>query len=205
LILQNASLDKGELGSTPVGPPKKVNAGVKVDKSQALSKHDLEQTVAHELGHGVSIVHHGYHYLHVQFVTHDPDITQPVFADKRFNENFGHYEYRDEANHLRRYPYTVKVPKSVKKLCGFKVPGPVNFGEKGDDYSGREDCLMRYNDPVAYQEMPYGPGEVTCTKKVSSQRQFCKSDRGVTFNKNNKAAGRASKGRCRGQIKVRDY
>ncbi|MBI2095530.1 MAG: hypothetical protein HYT89_05135 [Candidatus Omnitrophica bacterium] len=181
LHLLNEDLGPKTLGrSEGFGPPKNVNS-VKIHAAHpthAASADELQSTVAHELGHGVGMRHHG-------------DLPSPVTQTV----------YPPSAGWIRRlFSYVHPWPT----ICGgIVLPRDLSVGQKHNQASGMVPCLMRYN--YWGRLYPQANGQLDCIPHPEPQQTtFCASPAGTVFNSGDSCAGTASVGNCKGQIIVND-
>jgi hypothetical protein len=100
--------------------------------------------------------HHGNWFLDGYDAVHDPSLGQ------------------DEVSHLLD---DITTPK--ERLCGRQLPAVPQIGHKGDQESGREECIMRYR----YWADGYfeADGSLSCSSTAPSQTLFCDSPSGAAF------------------------
>ncbi len=174
---------KGLLGEvTDFGPPKNVEE-VKIyllnmyhyRSSDRMRGLQLDETVAHELGHAVGIRHHG--------------------DTSTWKETWYPPGGWSELSPLHN-TYTRPI------LCGVRLPGEVLFGRKHNQSSGVLDCYMRYKGWGAAFEQE--DGTIDCAGRSPAQHVFCDSSAGSGWNAGNRAAGDAAVGDCTSQIQVND-
>jgi hypothetical protein len=119
LILQDACLDKGVTGLTPLGPPKNLPDGaVKVDQGECMDtkwgQEELNHTIAHELAHCCHVGHHG----PSEFDIPNGDY---ITGWVQHRNDDGTWVYISRGDHA----YTIAVPGGAR--------------------SGDQQCIMRYN------------------------------------------------------------
>jgi hypothetical protein len=191
LVLQSDPATDALLGEVSAfGPPKNVEV-VKVYTSRFVSTGsagsaagflpgpvfvDMDEVVAHELGHAVGMRHHG------QSRTYREWWLPPAPAD--------------ETTRARGKRHT------GPELCGIVLPAEVLFGRKHNQTSGNVTCLMRY--PHWGRAFEQEDGSVDCARRNPVHDMFCRSRRGTGFNAGNRVAGDADKGNCKAQLVVND-
>lgn len=136
----------------------------------------LGEIVAHELGHGVGMRHHG--------------------DSKTFEEWWLPPAPAGEATQARGNRHTGAT------LCGYTLPAIVLFGHKHNQASGNLICLMRYpHHGVAFKQED---GSVDCRGSSPSADSFCERPDGTGWNSGDRVAGHAARGNCKAQIVVND-
>jgi hypothetical protein len=174
---------------SPIGPPKYVDT---VSISIATDERNLRQTIAHELGHSVHILHHG------------PDIdksttwsTLQIEELLVFTEDGLTVDARWESDNR---PYSQIIS------------GNGWVGHEGGQHSGFSRCIMRYHIAFAYIPGSDGtsniryitggnetPGYFLCDKKEDNPGGFNHTDRNPR-----PRYGPAVNGNCRSQICIND-
>jgi hypothetical protein len=155
------------------------SVGLRLPYSQA----DLiSNTIAHELGHGIHLDHHG-----------NPSIKTGLTLRSIDTLNFEVFN-------------TVGQKMSIKSGESFTVSGSV--GGKGCEESGDLNCIMAYTS--LYQWVAYmgtNNGNRTVYRAVPFLpvgKSLCTSIVGTGINSNNGFFGDAKVGNCKAQIKVKD-
>ena len=152
---------------------------------------DLANTVAHELAHGIYIIHHG-----------KSSAVPPRKAYATSNPPFRIFWFDNTEETVR--PYPVPVDQYLETT-----------GEHGNDASGDLSCIMAYTSlynwafrtsntdgSLYYYKTPLLPvGKKLCTSKTGTGIN-APSNRGV--NNVNKYFGNAENGNCLSQIKLRE-
>ncbi len=140
----------------------------------------LNNTVAHEIGHGVNLIHHG-------------DETGPysTVAPKCTTTNPCYTTYRIYDHHNREI---------------LERPIPLsNAGAVGSEESGDLSCIMAYTGMYqwAYRKILHEHHYYYVTFQPVGKK-LCTSTTGTGINANNKYFGNAEDGNCLSQIKLRD-
>ena len=136
---------------------------------------DSNSTVAHELGHATGIRHHG-------------DKSKKVI------------EVHPHSNILSGLVHT--YTHAGVDLCGTFLPAKFDLGPKGDQASGFENCIMRYNySKDIYQQ---SNDDFQCHIKGQARLLFCETSSGTGQNAGGRTAGNATVGDCKSQIIVND-
>jgi len=172
LVLLYEDLDGPPGKVSGFGPPKNVDK-VMIDWSYGSG--DTNDTVAHELGHAVGMQHHG----------------------NKLREDV---EVHPHSNILSGVAHAYTHPGVT--LCGKFLPATLELGQKGDQASGVENCIMRYRSSAdIYQQ---SDGSFHCHRKGRPRLFFCESTSGTGQNSGGRMAGHASNGNCLGQMIVND-
>ncbi|MEO6611991.1 MAG: hypothetical protein ABIT05_11680 [Chitinophagaceae bacterium] len=152
-------------------------------------KEYLAQTIAHELGHGVNVWHHGDDTNVPQGETATQGV-RPVYH--LFNRNLAEITAR---------PYTIPVDDRV---C------PCGSSQAGGDLG----CVMAYIDVCEWARIAYADGSVGLFQSplLPIGKSFCKTKNGTGINSGthtvssmpyNNYFGKAEKGECLGQITLK--
>jgi hypothetical protein len=239
LYLRNSKLEGGLEGQSPIGPPKNVDV-VEVDKEKCLAagqaagggQLQLRRVVTHELGHAVSIEHHGDRNIPTTDVT--PPIKGPIVVVAVKGPIAG----VDDVQSCPQDAVTGSV--NGKTACMYNY-----IAIRNQQNSGEQTCPMKYIGWEWYvpfgstltplnQEMEFKSGflhlksamlpaytlaaptatgalksyqQIIDTKWLGYVRKFCTSTTGTGINSGfQNHAGDAARGRgnCAAQIDVND-
>jgi hypothetical protein len=141
----------------------------------------LANTVAHEMGHGVNVDHHGEDlpYLKTRVVI---GLTDTII-----------YAYKNLTQHVTNRPYIIEEP----------------IGLPGNQESGNENCIMRYDNASNWVQLRpawMGPSGVMYFEvpPLMPGKIFCRDNKGTGINAGGQYFGNAIKGNCLSQIKLKD-
>ncbi len=174
-----------ESGVTPeeavADPGYKVTADGRVLRRETDS-YQLDMTIAHELGHGTGLPHHGLAYPIGRIVSiYPPSIPAP-----------------SEGTNLQYY---------AENLCTFPLPEMFWLGNKMSPESGDETCFMCYR---LYNNLSIwinGNG-FDCRNETDNSNcfyeRFCSDKRGKFYNFGERCAGSAVFGNCKSYLIVND-
>ncbi|MEO6613638.1 MAG: hypothetical protein ABIT05_12685 [Chitinophagaceae bacterium] len=138
-------------------------------------KEDIANTVAHELAHGIGLVHHGPPTLGI------PNITIP--------QNSKDYHVYDTYGHDITRP-------------GVEINGLI--GRPGNDESGDTSCIMAYTHYYQWvHKADKGTLDYYAIPLLPVGKTFCTSLVGTGLNKNNNYFGDATAGKCIEAIKFK--
>lgn len=140
----------------------------------------LDNTVAHEIGHGVNLIHHGDEMGPYSTVAPACTPANPCYTTYRIYDHHG--------IEIRNRPIPLE-----------------NAGAVGSEESGDLSCIMAYTGMYqwAYRLIQREHYYYYVTFQPVGKR-LCTSTAGTGINANNKYFGNAEDGNCRGQIKLRD-
>ncbi len=141
---------------------------------------DINNTIAHELSHGVNVTHHG---------KSSDEIPRTAYAKGRV---------------LYRVYGSNGLPEEIHPVKGYEVEGTV--GEPGCDASGDLSCIMVYTSAYQWSFIKAEDGalEYRAVPLLPLGSHLCTSPKGTGLNANG-FFGNATWGNCLSQVKVKDY
>ncbi|NPD29865.1 hypothetical protein [Corallococcus exiguus] len=183
------------------GTPKDISVVELSTKTLASGALNIKTVVAHELGHTVNIYHHG-----------DAEVSE-LFIVRTFDAFIQAKDAKGKVDPLRitelfdADTFQELFPSSDLRRAGTATK--VTFSPtSGNQYSGFEDCYMRYTGATLVRE---GTDTSTSVKRLwirppeQAGEQLCSRKTGVTFNAGPRSRhGSALRGDCIHQILVND-
>lgn len=217
-----AGTDPYTAPATPSGAygPPVMTKEIQLPKGKNCDSGDGLADVAHELCHAVGADHHGDERLFTVFWTwklKDDGVWQLYEQGLNVDENTSTTTWLKELkpitvyfeNPLREYRHGDPLPGHFawdEAHKGWKL----YLGGKGSEFSGDQECLMRYYDKQAYESekepnrVRYIPDE----GQWKMRNRLCENPRGTGVNDPDHAPqsryGDAIMGNCKGQIVVND-
>ncbi|HWA25164.1 MAG TPA: hypothetical protein VG734_05765 [Lacunisphaera sp.] len=204
-------------GSGRFGPPV-MTSEIELPPAWSFAGADSTGDVAHELAHAVGLAHHGDKEMEAKFWTWEADN----------DGNWQLYEQDVDTSGDKpkwqpgRKAITVFFEKGLKPLThGDSLPLHFTWiasrqgwliwiGGKGSQFSGDQECLMRYPDKQAYKSLTqadtvrYIPDE----SQWKQRTRLCENATGTGVNESSHQPqsryGDATLGNCRGQLVVND-
>jgi hypothetical protein len=169
--------------SSQLGPrTARINGRLQVDPV-------FSKVVAHELGHGVGIRHHG-----------DGDVRQLLW---RVDDRGLITEQGSPIRLLREDRTPMKFPSLA---VGRSIT--IWLGVKGGEHSGDQACFMRYGTSLAYRSATEANVRYWADPPEVVGGGLCSAKTGTGVNQAGRVPqaryGDASNGNCQGQIRVRD-
>ncbi|WP_223644099.1 hypothetical protein [Corallococcus sp. EGB] len=162
---------------------------------------EIASVVAHELGHTVNIYHHGDAAVSEEFIVRAYDAFIQAKDAKGKVEPIRITELYDADT------FVELVPSPDYRQAG-RFDKVTFSPTSGNQYSGFEDCYMRYTGATLVRE---GTDTATSVKRLwirnreQPGKQLCSRKTGVTFNAGARSRhGSASRGDCMHQILVND-
>jgi hypothetical protein len=141
------------------------------------AEQNLASTIAHEMGHAVSLDHHGP-------PSNEPERRVPKDAPKTFHI----YNYFGQEDHTRPY----------------EIDGII--GVPGNEESGDISCIMGYTNQYDWAHLRAADGALIYKQVpvLPVGERVCSSAAGTGINANGDFFGNATNGNCQSRIKLRD-